>query len=207
MLKQIIPVLLGLAVLLTACGPQAAPTMAPADVQNTAVSAAWTMVAATQNAIPTATPQPPTEQPTLTPLPTFTPQPIEPLPTLSDFFPTPTQQGSTGSGDCLHPLNVAEAGPISTIRIENQADGSMNLSLNLWLKNPFGQCGSLSYVLAKNEKRIVKIPRGSWYAYAWITGKNGTSSTSSCSFILRIGSGPDMGRLIIGKQACHAQDV
>ena len=56
MLKKILPILIALVVLLTACAPQAAPTMSPADVQGTAVAAAWTMVAATQAAIPTNTP-------------------------------------------------------------------------------------------------------------------------------------------------------
>src|SRR5512138_3874334 len=49
------------------------PTMSAADVQSTAVAAAFTMVAQTQEAIPTETPLPPTETPTQTPLPTDTP--------------------------------------------------------------------------------------------------------------------------------------
>jgi hypothetical protein len=202
MLKKIIPVLLGLAVLLTACGPQGTPTMAPADVQNTAVSAAWTMVAATQMAIPTATQLPPTETPSPTPLPTFTPLPLA---TLAGILPTATQ-ASSGTGDCLGPLNTGEAGPTTRVRIENETGGSINISLNLWTKNAFGQCGALSYTMGKNEKKIVSLPRGSWYAYAWVTLKGGSSSTSSCSFVVRVGS-DDLGRLRVGKEACHAQDL
>ena len=52
------------ALVLSACGPEPEPTMSPADVQGTAMSAAMTMVAETQAAIPTATPIPPTEAPT-----------------------------------------------------------------------------------------------------------------------------------------------
>lgn len=205
MLKRIIPTLAALAVLVTACAPQGTPTMAAADVQNTAMAAAWTVVAATQQAIPTNTPIPPTDTPSPTPLPTFTPIPLSTLPLL---IPTATPiSGSNDPNSCLKPLNVAEAGPVANIRLENASDGSMNLSLNLWTPNLFGQCGALSYTLGKGEKRIVHIPRGQWYAYAWVTKKNGSGSTASCSFELRVGSGSDLGRLVIGNESCHAQDI
>src|SRR5688572_17553006 len=196
MLKRILPILLGLAMLLAACGPQEPPTMAPVDVQNTAVAAAWTMVAATQQAIPTATFVPPTEVPSPTPLPTFTPLA---LPTLPETLPTATQAAATG--DCLGPLNMGEAGPTVKVRIENQSGGTMTISLNLWEKNAFGQCGALSYNLGKNEKKMVSLPKGSWYAYAWIT-LGSTSSTASCSFILRVGD-EDLIRLLVGKESCR----
>ena len=63
MFKKVFPLLIALAIFLTACGPQGTPTLAPAEVEGTAVSSAWTMVAMTQLAIPTATPIPPTETP------------------------------------------------------------------------------------------------------------------------------------------------
>jgi hypothetical protein len=197
MLKRVLPILLGLAMLLAACGPDEPPTMAPADVQNTAVAAAWTMVAATQQAIPTATPLPPTETPSPTPPPTFTPLA---LPTLPETLPTATQAAATG--DCLGPLNMAEAGPTVKVRIENDSGGQMTISLNLYTKNLFGQCGALSYNIAKNEKKIVSLPKGLWWAYAWITAGN-SSSTSSCSFELRVAD-EDLIRLIVGKESCRA---
>ncbi len=169
MLKRIFPILLVLAVFLTACGAPAAPTMNPADVQNTAVSAAWTMVAATEIAKPTATLPPPTEAASPTPLPTFTPEPLL-IPTLPVFLPTATTAAS--SGGCLHPLNVAEAGFLHRIRLENQTGGDVTVSLNLTQKNSFGQCGSLGFSLKKNGSTIVNIPAGSWYAYVWIKAKN-----------------------------------
>ena len=202
MLKRTIPILLGGVILLAACGPQGTPTMAPADVQNTAVAAAWTMVAATQQAIPTATPLPPSETPTLTPLPTFTLQPLT-IPTLPGVIPTNTNSSTTG--ECLGPVNMAEAGPTMPVRIENETGGSVNLSLNLWKKNLFGQCGALSYTMKKNEQKTVQLPKGSWWAYAWVVAKDGTNSTASCSFELRVGSS-DLARLRISAQACHAQD-
>src|SRR5689334_9158712 len=78
-MKKIIGIILILSAALSACGPTAAPTMNPVDVQNTAVAAAWTVVALTQLSIPTATPIPPTDIPSPTPFPTSTPIP---LPTL-----------------------------------------------------------------------------------------------------------------------------
>ena len=61
------------ATFVSACGAEPAPpTIAAVDVQNTAVAGAFTIVAQTQAAIPTATPLPPTETPTQTPLPTNT---------------------------------------------------------------------------------------------------------------------------------------
>src|SRR5258706_15806878 len=94
MFKRTYPVLLGLALLLAACGPQGTPTMAAVNVQNTAGAAAWTMVAATQQAIPTATPLPPTGTPSPTPPPTFTPLALSTQP---QFIPTANQ--SPGNRD------------------------------------------------------------------------------------------------------------
>ncbi len=182
MLKRILPVLLALTVLLTACGPQGTPTMSSAEVEGTAVSAAWTMVAMTQAAIPTATPVPPTETPSPTPLPTFTPLP---LPTQEALvLPTATQAG--GDDNCLKTLNVAEAGPQSNVRFENRSGGKVTLSLNLGT-NAFGQCGTLVYYLDKNEYRVISIPKGDYFGYAWITYANGDTSSASGYFVNKVG--------------------
>src|SRR5512139_2544406 len=71
-----------LVLLASACAPQGTPTANPVDIQNTAAAAAFTMVAQTQAAIPTATPLPPTETASPIPLPTDTP------------FLLPTQEGT-----------------------------------------------------------------------------------------------------------------
>lgn len=183
MLKRILPVLLAISVLLTACGPQGTPTMTSADVEGTAVSSAWTMVALTQLAIPTATPIPPTDTPSPTPLPTETPLAS---PTLDQIFlPTATQ---AAVGDCLAPLNMAEAGPTVPIRIENETGGTITgISFNL-STNAFGQCGALSYANIPNNGTLrIDLPRGSWWVYAWVALKKGGSSTSVGSFTLTIG--------------------
>lgn len=181
MLKKILPILLVVTVFLTACGPQGTPTLAPAEVEGTAVAAAWTMVAMTQLAIPTATPIPPTETPSPTPLPTFTPIP---LPTLDIVIPTATQE-QKALGNCEGPLNVAEAGPQSNVRFENETGGKVTLSLHL-STNAFGQCGFLVYTLAKNEKLTVTIPKGVYFASALIDLGN-SSGTSSGYVNNRVG--------------------
>ena len=172
MLNKILPILLALAVLITACAPQAAPTVPAADIQGTAVSAAWTMVAATKAAIPTNTPLPPTPIPSPTSLPTFTPAAapliIPTLPPLALATPAQAPAAPSDPNNCLKPLSLNEAGPLKNLRIENQTKSTTNVSLNLYKVNSFGQCGSLSYTLAKGGTRTVQVSSGYWYAFAWV---------------------------------------
>lgn len=180
MIRKILPLLAILAVLLAACGQQAEPTLSPEEVQGTAVAAAWTMVAATQEAIPTNTPVPPTETPSPTPLPTFTPVP---LPTQEQALPTATNKPQ---GSCEGPLNVAEAGPQSNARIENDSGG--NVTLSLWLDtNKHGQCGFLGYTLSKGQKLVISIPKGTYYAYALIDYGGNKSGNASGYVTNRVG--------------------
>ena len=204
MLKRIIPILLILAVFLTACaGEPAAPTMSAADVNNTAVAAAWTVVAATQQAIPTETPLPPTEIPSPTPFPTNTPEPLA-LPTLPAVLPTATVSSDS---NCLKPLNVGEAGPKSPIRIENESGGTITwLSLNLVEgTNKFGQCGAISVANIKpGEWKTMQIPKGTWWVWAGITHKNGSSTNASGSFTLNLGY-DDIVSVIVRKEVIVAK--
>lgn len=195
MLKKLLPILLAFSVLLTACGAEPAPpTMSPADIEATAVSAAMTMIVMTQQAIPTATPLPPTETPSPTPLPTFTPEPLLVVPTLEQLIlPSPTAIISDPN-NCNRLLNLGEAGPTKNVRIENTTKSQVNLSLTMWTPNEFAQCGSISYVLSKGEKRKIAIPSGSWYAYAWILDP---PSTAEGSFYLGPSKTQDLLRLVI----------
>jgi hypothetical protein len=182
MFRKILPVVTIIAIFLVACGQQAEPTLSPEEVSGTAVAAAWTIVAETQAAIPTNTPVPPTETPSPTPLPTFTPQP---LPTIELATATNTAKPQ---GSCEGPLNVAEAGPQSNIRIENETGG--NVTLSLWLgegANAFGQCGFLVYQLSKNQKLTVSIPKGFYYAAALIDYGNTSSGFASGNVNNRVG--------------------
>jgi hypothetical protein len=194
MLKKVLPILVALGLLLSACGGEpAAPTMSGADIEGTAVSAALTMVAQTQAAIPTATPLPPTETPSPTPLPTFTPQPLV-IPTLEQVILPTATTASSDPNNCNRALNLAEAGPMKNVRIENTLKTQVNLSLNLWEPNLFGQCGALSFVINKSEKRKIEIPSGSWYAYAWVLDP---PSTAEGSFYIGASKTQDVLRLII----------
>jgi hypothetical protein len=183
MIRKIFPILAALALLVTACGQQAEPTMSPEEVQGTAVAAAWTMVAMTQAAIPTATPPPPTETASPTALPTFT-QPVLPSPTLELLVPPTATSKPVGS--CEGPLNVAEAGPQSNIRIENDSGGTVTLSLHL-PTNAHGQCGFLTYYLTKGQKLVVSIPKGEYYAFALIDYGKGKSGNASGYINNRVG--------------------
>ena len=197
MFKKAFPLLIALAIFLTACGPQGTPTLAPAEVEGTAVSSAWTMVAMTQLAIPTATPIPPTETPSPTPLPTFT---ALASPTLSaPLLPPTATLAPAGQDNCLKPLNVGEAGPQSEVRFENQTEGTVVLSLTL-STNAFAQCGALSYNLAKNEKRVLSLPKGVYFAWAWITYSNGSTGNASGSVNNRPGDDHQF-RVLIKKES------
>ena len=107
-------------------GEPAAPTMSVADVQSTAVSAAFTIVAETQAAIPTNTPLPPTETPTSTPAATNT---SVPLPTLEA---TLTNTPASSGGDyCATRVLGKPLGKNTTIKIENMTKSRVAVSLYL----------------------------------------------------------------------------
>jgi hypothetical protein len=190
LLKKILPILLALTVLLAACAPLGTPTMASSDAQNTAVSAVWTMAAETQLANPTTTPLPPTaiSSPTLTP--------ARVIPTLEQLILPTTTTVPSDPNNCNKTLNVGDAGPMKNIRIENENKGQVNLSLNLYKPNEFGQCGSLSYIIKSGEKRKVSIPSGYWYAYSWTLDP---PSTASKSFYIGPSGSDDLLRIVIKK--------
>jgi len=188
-MKKLIFVSTLVAMLLVGCGPKATPTMSPADVQGTAMAAASTMVAMTQAAIPTATPLPPTDTPMPTAAVTDTPfvLPTSDLSQIPTLAPTIAPQTSNGGQDnCLHPLNMAEAGPKHDTLVQNQSGGTINLSLNLYTPNAFGQCGAISYGnMGKNATVMAHLPAGYWYAYAWATLKGGKQVAVSGSFFVQ----------------------
>lgn len=196
MLKKVLPILLALSFLLSACGAEpAAPTMSPADVEGTAVSAALTMVGLTQAAIPTATPLPPTETPSPTPLPTFTQQPLS-IPTLEQLILPTATTSSAGADECNKPLNVGEAGPTNPMRIENATTGTIQYMSAFLNKNPFGQCGYLSYNNIKpGGKKVLNLPKGDWWFWAGIVYKDREgNSTGACT--IRLGD-EDMLRILV----------
>ena len=156
-MKSVWKILGGVSVLLAACSPQASPTVDPVLVQATAAEMARIMLTQTQEALP------PTAIPTNTTKPTASP--VLGL-TATLAVPTATAQGDTSN--CLHPLSVGAAGPTHPTLIRNQTGGTVNLSLNLYEKNAFGECGAISYAnLGKNSSVMAGLPSGKWFAYAW----------------------------------------
>jgi hypothetical protein len=121
--------------LLSACSPKATPTP---DVQATAQSAASTMLAMTQEAMPTDTPIPPTEAPTDTPQPTPT---IPALPTNPPILPSPTAiPPISGGGACDGLIKASKGEELANIVIINQT--KVLLGISIYLKsNSFGDCG------------------------------------------------------------------
>lgn len=165
-------------VALAACGPTATPTMNPADVQGTAVAAAWTVVAMTQAAIPTATPLPPTETPSPTPLPTFTALP----PTAAEFptqavFSAPTNipVGGPTADPCNAPIAASAAGHPVKVNLLNKSSGTATLSLYLQ-KTEFGECGIYSFVLGQGNNKVTLL-EGCYWAGAFITGPKHSSKS------------------------------
>jgi hypothetical protein len=165
-------------IFISACGggQPAEPTVSPEDIQSSAVAAAFTIVAETQAAIPTNTPIPPTETPTQTPLiPTDTSVP--------DITATSaaTSTNTPNSDPCLSALNVGGAGPTHDTLIKNKTGGEVILSLTLYTPNAFGACGAIS----ATASGMVGLPSGYWYAFAYITLKNGKQTSASTSFFVK----------------------
>lgn len=164
-MKKLIYLSMLAAALLAACGPQATPTMSPADVQATAFSAASTMVAMTQAAIPTATLPPPTETPSPTPQPTQTSLALPTSSTLN--LPTVAPTSGPGGDPCNAYLSNPDGKP-TTIKVDNRTKGALVFSLYL-NKTEFGQCGFRGYNIARGESIIITdLVQGCYNASAYV---------------------------------------
>jgi hypothetical protein len=165
-MKKLVTLMFASLFLLSACGPEPEPTMSAAEVQGTAVAAAWTMVAETQAAIPTATLIPPTDTsiPTLPPTATPILLPTQPI----SVLPTDTQTAASGDicQDLKHVIPAEAAGPKTTIKIVNEHKVPVTISLYL-NKTVFGECGYRSYSISKNGSTVQTLPQGCYSAWAW----------------------------------------
>ena len=177
-----------LALLLGACGTPATPTVDAAQVQATAAAAAATMVAATQAAIPTHTPVPPTPLPSPTLMVSPTP---EQLATLVPFA-SPTASSSSGSvQDCKHPLDVAAAGPQTTLLIRNDTKAAVNFSMGWSSQNSFGECGYLGWPIPRGNSITVAVPQTRtnqgdpcYWVYAWVNDPKHPTTVSDGGYCL-----------------------
>ena len=158
-------VVVAITMIISACGAEPAPTINAVDVQSTAVAAAFTMVAETQAAVPTATPLPPTETPTQTPLSTNTP--VQ-LPTL-EVTPTTAAVVNTPGGDpCATRVLSAPKGRETKIRIVNTTKTAVTVSIYLNETAGQGECGYRSYNIAKNNDVVITdLVQGCYNLWAW----------------------------------------
>ncbi len=125
------------------------------------------MVAMTQEAVPSPTEEPPTPEPSPTPLPS--PTLIE-LPTLSFEVPTqaPAAAPTSSSDACNGPMAASPAGPKATLRIFNNTNGDVVLSLYL-NKNAFGECGYRGFNLGPHGSlTATEMPQGCYFAGAFV---------------------------------------
>ena len=156
------------ALIIDACGAQATPppTINPMVLQGTVAAAAFTMIAETQAAIPTATPLPPTPTLTNTPLPTDT---LPPLPPPGVTF-TPVPNSNSGGGDpCINKTlpETLKGVPIK-VRINNSTKVKLALSVYLNQNGPQGECGYRTYTIAAGESIVLNnLVEACYTLWAW----------------------------------------
>jgi hypothetical protein len=164
--------------LVSACGSQSTPTANPADIQATSQAAAFTMVAQTQQAIPTPTQVPPTEIPSQTPLPSVTPIPLPTqagatgvgatqagLPTFTPQSLQPTASSGNNQDICNQPLTSWQ-GPTAKFGIQNETKPQGTIVLSMYVVTELNQCG---YLIITGDS--FTGPVGQYSAAAFITGK------------------------------------
>ena len=142
MTRKFMPILSVLLIgILAACGPAPTPGPSVTDVQNTAVALAWTGVALTQAALPTATPLLPTPLPlpTAAPLPSAVPE----VPTLSGNF-----AASATPDPCSGPVDFKPQGDMVKVKLVNRSGGTVNLALGMIQPNSLGECGVYSFSIS-----------------------------------------------------------
>ena len=153
--------LLGL--LLNACGSPAAAT-GTAQAQASDVAATETALAVIPSVLPTDTP---------TPLPTPT------------SLPSPTATAQPTQDNCRHALDTGQAGATHSTIIRNENSGIISVSLTMYKKNAFGQCG---YIVVSNMRGnssdTADLPAGSYSGYAWAKGKS-NAFVASGSFVVQ----------------------
>jgi hypothetical protein len=171
---------------ISACGArgaQATPTLNAVDIQSSAAAVAFTIVAETQAAIPTATLPPPTETPTNTPAPTVT---FLPLPS-SAVTLTPVPNANSGGGDpCINKvLPAVLQGETVKIRINNSTKAALAISIYLSQTVPQIVCGYRTYTIEPGQSLILNdLVEGCYTLWAWNPDPQAyfivTNGASSC---------------------------
>jgi hypothetical protein len=163
----ILGVLLSLAA--SACAPQATPTVDPLDIQHTAEAAAFTVVAQTEEAVPTPTLAPATATPSPTPMPTLT---SITSPTSNVSTPqTPTAvsiSGGSTQDNCNKALTAWE-GPTAKLNLANATKPQGVVTLSLYVVTELGECGYISQQFEASGS--LSGPVGQYSAGAFVDGK------------------------------------
>jgi hypothetical protein len=163
---SLLTLMLGIALILSGCGTEAPPTAGPIDLQGTIAAAAFTVIAETQAAIPTATPVPPTATFTDTPLPTLTSIPLSP----AGVTFTPASNGSSGGNDpCINKtLPEKLTGDPVRIRLDNSTKAALSVTVYLNQTGPNAQCGYRSYTIDPGQKTVLNnLVEGCYTIWAW----------------------------------------
>jgi hypothetical protein len=155
-----------LTLLISGCGGQPAPTAAPIDFEGTVAAAAFTVIAETQEALPTATPIPPTATFTETSLPTLT---SIPLPS-AEVTTTPASSGNAGGSDpCVNKTlpNTLQGNPIR-IRLNNSTKAKLSVTVYLNQTVPQSVCGYRSYTIDPQQSLVLNdLVEGCYTIWAW----------------------------------------
>jgi hypothetical protein len=165
---SLLTLVLLITLIISACGAEAtpAPTVNALDLQSTMAAAAFTMLAETQAAIPTATPLPPTATFTDTPAATNT---LPPLPASGLTF-TPVPNGNSGSGDpCINKVMPAtlEGDPVK-IRIHNTTKTAVSFSIYLNQTTPQSECGYRAYTIDPGQALAINdLVQACYSLWAW----------------------------------------
>ena len=148
----------------SACAPQAIRTDNPLDIQYTAEAVVFTMVAQTEEAIPTATLLPATEtpSPTLTPITSPTPE-VSPTQTR-----TAVSQSSASTQDNCNRALTSWEGPTAKLNLANETKPQGVVTLSLYVVTELGECGYLSQQFESSGS--LSGPAGQYSAGAFIDG-------------------------------------
>lgn len=163
----ILSVILSLAV--SACAPAATPTVDPLDIQQTAEAGALTMVAQTQEAVPTETELPPTETPAPTLRPTLTPITSPTSTGLATATPTVVSQSPGSTQDSCNKALTAWDGPTAKLNLANETKPKGLVTLSLYVVTERGECGYLSQQFESNGS--LSGPIGQYSAAAFVDGQ------------------------------------
>ena len=157
-----------IALITSACGAQATPppTIDPLDLQATVAAAAFTMLAETQSAIPTATPPPPTPTITNTPLATNT---VPPLPPAGATLTPAPNSNSGGVDPCINQVLPATlVGTPAKIRINNSTKAAVSFTIYLNQITPQGKCGYRAYAIEPGQALVLNdLVEGCYTLWAW----------------------------------------